>query len=208
MYFCLQNDSIIKTGNMIGIFENNKGYARMKDLKSAGIQTRDVAKYLRDGIIEKIKPGLYKLIEFPWDEHSGFSDVCQYNKNAIICLSSAADYYGLTTFMPSEIYIAVPRNTPRFNLEYPPVRLYYFAEKYYKMGITELNTPSGTIKIYNKEKTLGDMFRYINKIGEDIVLESLKTYMNSKERELNEIIKYAEICGVENKMMPYLKSMI
>lgn len=193
---------------IIKIFKKNKGFARMKELKEAGIHTRKVAKALSEEIIEKIEPGLYKLVDYPWDEHAGFAEVCKANKNAVICLLSAVSYYELTTFDPSEIYIAVPMNTPRFNLDYPPVKLYYFIEKYYKSGIEEKETPSGKIKIYNKEKSLGDLFRYINKLGEDVALESLKTYMRSRNRNLAKLHKYSVICGVKDKMEPFIKGML
>ncbi len=193
---------------MIKIFKKNKGFARMKELKEAGIHTRTIAKAMSDGIIEKIKPGLYRLEEYPWDEHSSFAEICRADSNAVICLLSAVSYYELSTFDPSEIYIAVPMNTPRFNLDYPPVKLYYFIEKYYKPGIEEKETPSGKIRIYNKEKSLGDIFRYINKLGEDVALESLKTYMGSRDRDIAKLHEYSVICGVKDKMEPFIKGML
>ncbi|MGD8781141.1 MAG: hypothetical protein PVH88_19510 [Ignavibacteria bacterium] len=41
------------------------------------------------------------------------------------------------------------------------------------------------IRIYSKEKTVVDLFRHKNKLGEDVVLESLKTYMRSMDRKIN-----------------------
>jgi predicted transcriptional regulator of viral defense system len=191
------------------IFKKNNGYSRMRDLRSAGIQTRDIAKAVHNGIIEKIKPGLYKLIEYPWDEHSGFIDVYNANKKAVICLLSAASYYQLTTFNPSEIYVAVPHNTVKFILDYPPIKLFYFTETYYEPGIDIVKTKSGNFNIYNKEKTIGDIFRYINKIGEDIAVESLKTYLqNRKGRNISKLIEYMEICGVRKKTEPMIKAIL
>ena len=39
------------------------GYATMKELKEAKFQTRDIKKYVQDYILEKVKPGLYRLSE-------------------------------------------------------------------------------------------------------------------------------------------------
>jgi predicted transcriptional regulator of viral defense system len=180
----------------------------MKELRDAGVQTRDISSLVTGGIIEKVKPGLYKLIDYPWDEHESFADVCNSNKNAVICLLSAASYYELTTFSPKEIYVSIPHNTDRFFIKYPPIKVYYFIEKYYKPGIEEFETPSGKIKIYNKEKSIGDLFRYIKKLGEDVVLESLKTYMGSSDRNIAKLHEYSVICGVKDKMEPFIKSML
>jgi predicted transcriptional regulator of viral defense system len=153
---------------LLKIFNNHKGYAKMKELRENGVQTRDIAKAVSDGTIEKIKPGLYKLVDYPWDEHSSFADVCNANRKAVICLSSAVEYYKLTTYNPSYITVAVPHNTPSFKLEYPPIQVYFFPNKYYETGIEELNTQSGKVLIYSKEKSICDLFRYRNKIGDDI----------------------------------------
>ena len=194
---------------IIKIFEKHKGYARMKELRNLKIHPREISKAVSDGIIEKIKPGLYKLVNYPWDEHGSFADVCNAHKKAVICLTSAADYFELTTFNPPYISTAVPHNTPNFKLDYPPLQVYYFPDKYYKVGIDKIETKSGTIRIYNKEKTIGDLFRYINKIGEDVAVESLKTYLkNRKERNISKLIEYSELCGVKKKVEPMIKAIL
>lgn len=191
------------------IFIKNKGYARMMELRNSGVQTREIAKAIKNGIIEKIKPGLYKLVNYEHDEHESFVEVCHANKRAVICMLSAASYYELTTFNPSEIYVAVPNNTDKFVLNYPPIKVYYFADSYYSPGIEVLKTKSGIVRIYNKEKTIGDLFRYMKKIGEDIAVESLKTYLqNRKERNIPKLIEYAEISGVKKKIEPMVKAIL
>lgn len=193
---------------LIEVFEKNKGFARMKELRDAGVQTRDIAAAVGNGKIEKLKPGLYKLIDYPFDESESFAAVCNAKKNAVICLLSAASYHELTTFNPFEVYTAVPMNTPRFNLKYPPVSLFYFSDRVYKPGIEEINTNSGKIRVYNKEKTIADLFRYINKVGEDIVLESLKSYVRNKRKSVPKLIELSRQTGIYKKMEPYLKGML
>jgi predicted transcriptional regulator of viral defense system len=194
---------------LIKIFIKNKGYLSMSELKTARIHTRIVSQAIKEGIIEKIKPGLYKLVDYPWDEHGSFADVCKSSAKAIICLLSAADYHQLTTFNPSEIYVAVPNNTDKFVLKYPPIKVFYFVDSYYKPGIETLETKSGIIRIYNKEKTIGDLFRYMNKLGEDIAIETLKEYLkNRKGRNIPTLLEYAEICGVKRKLEPMTKAIL
>jgi len=190
---------------MIEIFKSNKGYARMKELKEEGIHTRVIVVGVRKGIIEKIKPGLYKLIHYPFDENESFASVCRANERAVIALLSAASYYELTTYDPPEIYVAVPHNTDKFELAYPPMKVYYYIDKYYQPGITEIQTESGKIKVYTKEKTIVDLFRYSNKLGEDVALECLKTYLRSKNRKVNLLADTAQKTGMYKKMEAYIK---
>lgn len=194
---------------IIQIFKMHNGYSRMKGLREAGIQTRDIATAIQDGVITKIKPGLYRLVDYPWDEHSSFADVCHANKKAVICLLSAASYYELTTFNPPEVYVAVPNNTDKFILQYPPIRVYYYSDKYYNTGIESIKTHGGIVNIYNREKTIADLFRYTKKIGEDIAVESLKEYIRKrKTMNIALLIKYAEAGRVRKKIEPMLKVLL
>ncbi|MBN8545364.1 MAG: type IV toxin-antitoxin system AbiEi family antitoxin domain-containing protein [Ignavibacteria bacterium] len=191
---------------MIDYLAFNNGYARMKDLKERGIHPREIKKALEDGLIDKVKPGLYKLIDFPWDENSSFVDVYRSNNKAVVCLTSAIEYYGLTTFNPTRISIALPENARLNKIFYPPVKVYYFRDIVYQTGIEKISSKSGEFLIYSVEKTLADLFRYQQKIGDDIVLESLKNYMSSKNRDIALLWRVAEKCGALKRIKDYMKA--
>ncbi len=73
---------------LLKIFNENGGYAtNERTPKKWTYQTRTIADAVSKNIIEKVKPGLYKLIDYPWDEHGSFADVCNSNMNAVICLT-------------------------------------------------------------------------------------------------------------------------
>lgn len=190
------------------IIQNNGGYATMKQLKEAGIHTRKVRVALEDGIVTKIKPGLYKLVSYPRDEYESFVDIYMANSSAIICLSSALAYHELTTFNPSKITVAVPNNTDSFELDYPPMDVYFYRENIYETGIEEVERSYGSFKVYNKPKTVCDMFHYRNKVGEDLAFEGLRNYLNLPEANVNKLQKYMKICRVKTVMKPYLKALL
>ena len=58
------------------------------------------------------------------------------------------------------------------------------------------------------EKTLGDCFKFRNKIGMDVVLEALKLYRERKKFDLVGLIKYGKICRIESVMKPYLEALV
>ena len=192
--------------DILSIMTKNKGYARLEEFKKESIHSRIIAKAVADGIITKIKPGLYKLVDYTWDELSNFADISLANKSAVLCLASASEYYGLTTYTPSIVSIALPHNSINFKLDYPPVKVYYFSETQYKTGLDKIKTDSGIIKIYNQEKTVVDLFRYKNKLEEDIFIESLKNYLKNSNRDINKLTEYSTILKVINKILPYIKA--
>ena len=214
-------DSWANMKNIITYLKKHGGYALMKELKAASFQTRDIARLLKDGTVIKVKPGLYRLanvggmvLPLPKLKGSGSTisqeiiDVCKALPDGVICLASALAFYDLTTFNPSEIYVAIPNAAKVPKIDFPPLRVFYFRERFYKPGIERIEVPNCTIKIYSKEKTICDMFRYRNKYGEDLALEGLKTYLSRKEANVNKLRKYAEICQVKTVMMPYLKALV
>ena len=186
------------------------GYATMQEMKRAAIQTREIAKLLKDGEIEKIRPGLYRLANYPKSVpfRATLIDVCQAMPRGVICLLSALDFHELTTFNPSEVYVAIPHAQKPRQVRYPPIRSFFFRERFYSPGIVQVETRSGTIKVYNKEKTICDMFRYRKKIGENLALEALKNYLRGKGSNIKKLHQYAVICRVKTIIVPYIKAMV
>ena len=185
------------------------GYARMKELRSAGFQSRKILALVDRGDIERVKPGLYRLAGYgKSSEHTGLAEVCRAIPDGVICLLSALDYHGLTTFNPSEVYVAIPHEAKPPRLCYPPIKTFFFRERFYTPAIEHLQTPAGEIRIYGREKTICDMFRYRRKLGEDLAMEALKQYLKLKDASTTRLLEYAAICQARTVMMPYLKALV
>lgn len=148
----------------------------MSELRSAGFQTRDVSILCEQGSLEKIKAGLYKLSNS--DVTSGYVDVSKAIPEAVIAVASAISFHELTTFNPSKVHIAITHEAKPKEINFPPVEVYYFRKAQYKPGIEKVNIQGHDVRIYNREKTVCDMFRYRNKLGEDLALEGLQNYLN------------------------------
>jgi predicted transcriptional regulator of viral defense system len=197
--------------NIQTFLDQNGGYARMKELKEASFHTRDIAKLIETGILEKIKSGMYRLadVALNGDEHFQMVDVCTAFPKAVICLASALDMHDLSTFYPSQIYVAVPHNTRIPKIEYPPMRVFYFNEKCYQLGVETIKARYGEFRVYDVEKTICDMFKYRKKIGEDLAIEGLQNYMGTRKgRNINKLMRYADVCRVKAVMSPYIKAML
>lgn len=195
--------------SIIQIFSENRGYARMSQIKDAGIHTRTVAHLLSEGVIEKIKAGLYKLRDFHWDENSSFSDVCMAENKAVICLISAASYYELILNNPTTVSIAVPQNTDKVQINTPPVKVYYFSQKYYSSGIEEVKNQNSSFRIYNREKTVVDLFRFRNQLGEEPAIAALKEFFKQDGRKkIPELMRYAREGRVVKIIEPIIKGIL
>lgn len=194
--------------SVITFLQNKGGYATMKEFKEEGIHTRNVRKALEKGFIVKLKPGLYKMRDYPRDKYENFIDIhTAYNK-ARVCLTSALAHYELTTFNPPKITVAVPNNSTKINLKTLQVDTHFYRENIYETGVTEVERSYGSFKVYNKPKTICDMFHYRNQVGEDLAFEGLKNYLKQPDANLNEVQKYMKICRVKTIMKPYIKVLV
>ncbi len=195
---------------ILDFIAQNGGYATMKELKEQSVRTAEIKRLVAEGMLDKIKAGLYRLsdLEYPQNVSIGFLDAAKAIPSGVICLISALSYYGLTTFNPSFVYVAIPNRQSAAKILFPPIEFFYFRDSVYNLGIETISTIYGNIPIYSKEKTICDMFRYRNKLGEDIAIEALKNYISDTSANLHELKKYAEIGQVKNVLLPYLKALV
>lgn len=193
---------------VVSFLKKNRGYARARDLKGAGINSRKIAKALDLGVIDKIKTGFYKLNDYECSEFDSFLDVCNADSKVVISLLSALTYHGLSTFNPSDVYVTIPEKSTPPKIIFPPVRIFYSSEKIYRVGIEEVQLKKGVLRIYNKEKTICDMFRYRHKLGEDVAIEGVKNYINSRDKNINKLMEYADICRIKAVITPVLSGII
>ena len=190
------------------IFHQHGGQLRMSEALAAGI-SRYMLYSLRDkGLIEQVSRGIYRLAELPPIGNPDLVTVALRFPNAVVCLTSALAYHGLTTQIPHEVSVAVSRNSRIPSLDFPPVRAHKFAETVFNAGVEEHQIDGVPVRIYNPEKTLADCFKFRNKLGMDVVLEALKLDRSRKKFNFDTVLKYARICRVEKAMKPYLEAIL
>ncbi len=158
------------------LFRKHGGIMRMAKAIQAGIHRRTLYAMRDEGVLEQMSRGLYRLADAPPLASPDLVAVAQRVPRGVICLISALAYHDLTTQIPHEVYVAVSRDSEPPRVDYPPVHVFRFAGQAFTAGI-EIHDMDGTrVRIYSREKTLADCFKYRNKIGLDTVIEALKRY--------------------------------
>lgn len=189
------------------IMAKHGGVITTSETVDAGIHPRTLYQMRDAGIITQLARGLYCLN----NEHSISSDIAivaaKYPK-AVVCLISALSFHELTTQIPHSVHIALPRGTTTPRLKYPPITVYRFSDDTYSEGIEAHTIDNVSVNIYCIEKTIADCFKFRNKLGMDIVLETLKLYKARKDFSVTKLMKYSKICRVEKIMKPYLEMVV
>jgi len=191
--------------NIIEIFHANSGFLKSKDIVGR-TQWRALNKMLDDNSVSKVKRGLYRLNDFEQD--TSFVEISNIVPSGVFCMFSAWYYYDLTTTIPYENHVAVTQKKRVWLPDYPPVKLYYFSDKFYQLGIAHIQIDNQIVKMYDIEKSVCDAVRFRNKVGIDIAIEVVKNYVRRKDRNLNKLGQYAQQLRIEtimqNMIMPML----
>ncbi len=184
------------------------GQIRMSEALSRGISRYQLYKMRDEGVIETISRGYYRLMELPSLSDPDLVPVSLRFPHAVICLVSALAYHHLTTQIPHVVSLAVAQNARIPQLAYPPIQAYRFSKASFAAGIQTHDLDGVKIHIFDPEKTLADCFKFRNRLGMDIILESLQLYKSRMPLKLDALLNYARICRVEKMITPYLETLL
>jgi predicted transcriptional regulator of viral defense system len=190
------------------IFLVNGTILRNSQAKRLGINEFTLSEMVRVGLLIKEGRGIYRLAEAPPLSNPDMALVSIRIPKGVICLISALHFYNLTTQIPYKVYVALPRQAKPPNIEYPPVDITYLSQTSHESGIDYYIIDSIQVKMYSREKTIADCFKFRKKIGQDVAIEALKEYMKNSDRKLDKIMHYSKINRVERIINPYMESLL
>jgi hypothetical protein len=182
------------------------GFVRLRKARSKG-QSHTVQRQAQAGKLVKIRPGLYRLARLEGHLHQDLIDVCAAVSNGVICLVSALAYHGLTTTMPKEVWVAIPRNAyaPVMGL---PCRFIRMGDGIHQAGVETLKLGrQGTLRIYGKAVSVCQALHYRDRIGLDLALEALRTYLR-QGGSLRALEEWAEVCRIRRTLTTYLEAIL
>jgi predicted transcriptional regulator of viral defense system len=190
--------------NIQRVLAKYQGVITRQQALAEGIDKHELPYWAKRGLLTRVQRGVYQLADFEGFEHDDLLPVMLRIPKGVLCLMSALAFHTLGTFVPTEIHLAIPRETTRPKLAYPPITLHRFSDKRYSYGVEDHKAGRGVIRVYSKEKTLADMLAYRNTYGLALFLEALKDYLAGKQKSTWTLLEAARVCGVEKLMQAYL----
>ncbi len=179
-----------------------------REVTQAGIHRQFLTRLVREGALERVARGVYRLPGQSVTEHHGLVLAEAAVPKGVICLLSALSFHNLGTQLPSEVWLAIPHRARRPALSYPPLRIVRFSGAAFTEGVETHEVEGQELRVYGPAKTVADCFKYRNKVGLEVALEALRDGWRERRFTVDELDRYAEICRVSSVMRPYVESLV
>ncbi len=190
------------------VLKANGGIAKTTDFVAAGIKKYDVAALCREGLIERIRRGVYRL---PGNDQITEEQLLrELLPQGIVCVESALFHYGYSDFAPRAWSVAVPRTASRAvgNIGEFPIRAYYIQKEYLQIGKTVESFNGVMLPVYDRERTICDCFKYRTKLDNETFNKALNTYVADERKNLANLSVYAKKMKLYKKVMSVMEVLL
>src|SRR3989339_463280 len=126
-----------RTHELMSFFQHHGGVARFSVILRAGFHPDSLSALEKDGKVEKIARGLYRITNYTPGSHPDLVIASLQASRGVVCLLSALSFYEATSEIPKCVDLAIPQGTHANRIKYPPVRFYRFATNAWKAGIEQ-----------------------------------------------------------------------
>ncbi|HUD02124.1 MAG TPA: type IV toxin-antitoxin system AbiEi family antitoxin domain-containing protein [Rhabdochlamydiaceae bacterium] len=174
-----------------------------KEASKAGLSRRMLAYYCTRGIFHRIGRGVYRASDFDSQAPVDLEDLALTASSiskGVVCLISALFFYDLTDQMMREYWIAIPNK----NRAVKRAHVRIIRMRNITLGQTEVNIGEYKVRIFDRERTIIDAFRYLSI---EIAIKALKAYFSHArlyKPDLRKLERYARVFKID--ISPYILS--
>ena len=164
---------------------------KASEARSRGIPPRMLAHFCQKGLIERVGRGLYRVVQAPSGINIDFEELVLTASSipkGVVCLVSALCYYNLTDQIMREYWIAIPNEDK--SPQRPHTRIVRMRNM--SLGLTTVKMGKYEVKIFDRERTIVDAFRYLS---DEIAIKALQAYLkpsSGQKADLPKLSKYAK----------------
>ncbi len=181
-------------------FSNYDYIMTTAQLSAEKLYYRDIQQMLEEGLIEKIRRGYYHFIE-----DDGKSEVVIINTlfpDAILCMETALFYYRYSDRNPAEWNISIDKNASRqrTKIDYPFIRAYRVESDLLTIGETKGEIDSIEVRIYDRDRTICDVLRNMNRMDKEIFNKAIQNYVKDSKKNIPNLMQYAKELRVQKRV--------
>lgn len=185
----------------------DNGIFTTSQIEKAGMSRTMLKKYVDQGLLIRIRNGLYILSDDMADE---YALIQARSRKMIFSFGTALFLWGLSDRVPHIIDVTIPQGTnmTAVKRENPHICFHYVNQSVYKIGLSETTSPQGSvIQLYDKERCICDFIRNKDAMDMQIYSQALKLYFQTA-CDTRKLLKYAKIFQVEEKVRTYMEVLL
>lgn len=180
------------------LLKQNNGIITTKQIEEIGIARIHIKRFIENGIIERVKKGIYISSDIIEDEFYIFQIK---NANAIFSYNAAMYLFRATERTPDKIDVTVYSG---YNVQRFPnnMRVHYVKKDLLNLGVVTVKSPSGfKVKSYNMERTICDILKDRNtSIDKEQTNKFIRNMIVHNQIDLNKTWEYAKKLKCEKKL--------
>lgn len=182
------------------------GFILTSDALQAGASKAEFYKFIRENAYEQVAHGVYALPDTEADERYLLSLRCA---NAVFSHEEALYHYGLLEHEPQRRTVTVYTGYGTGKLIQDGVKVFTVKQELLDVGKTTVKTPLGhEIPMYDLERTICDLVRSRRHFEVHEFQTALKAYVNMEDRNVERLMRYAELFRVGRKMKEYMEILL
>ena len=184
------------------------GIARARDFKAAGIPLVYLKRMTEAGELTRLGRGLYQDPERAGEDVAhDLAEAARLVPAGAISLVSALRHHGLTTQLPHAVWMTIPHKARTPAAQGLRLEIVRATGEVLTAGIEHAEIEGVSVPIYGAAKTVADCFKHRRHVGEDVAIEALQDVLRQRKATASELMKYAAIDRVADRMAPYIKAM-
>jgi len=188
------------------LLQENKGFLKTSDAVSAGVSRTVLSDFVRKHRLERVAHGLY-MSQDTWED--GIFVIQVRYPEAVFSHETALYLLNLANREPAPFSVTLKTGTNTAVLSKQGVRVYKVKDELFKEGIVKVTSPSGhTVRAYNAERTICDLFRSRRNIEIQDLQTAVKDYIRLKEKNIPLLMRYAKAFSVDKIVRQYLEVLL
>jgi predicted transcriptional regulator of viral defense system len=185
------------------LIDDNDGVISTKMVTEFGIPRIYLSEFVKRGMLKRYERGIYIALESNGDKMYCFQ---MRFPQATFSHESALFLQQYIKKMPEHPVVTVKTGTNTKNLVSNGTRVHSIRPTLYTLGEIEKKTCYGrSVRTYNIERSICDIIRSRSRIDSDIIVNTLKKYNDSPEKDFSKLIAYAEKLKVAKILNSYLE---
>lgn len=183
------------------------GIARLLELRRAGVTAATVSRMERDGQVLRLLRGIYQLAGAEVDAQHSLAETAKRLPRAVICLTSALAFHGLTDRLPKRTWVAIGAKDWAPKTDLARLRIVRFTPRLLAEDVETHMIEKVPVRVFSVAKTVADCFRHRRAVGLDVAIEGLREALRQRKATAGEIARKAERGGVSTVLRPYLEAL-